>query len=70
MTRPKAARSGRAVAGQRRFVVQPMCWVVERTLGWLKDYRRLSKAYEELPASSEAMILNAMIHVTIRRLEE
>jgi putative transposase len=41
---------------------------VERTFGWLGRYRRLSKDYEELPATSEAMIYAAMIHLMVRRL--
>ncbi|HYZ61790.1 MAG TPA: transposase, partial [Acetobacteraceae bacterium] len=33
----------RRVAGTTGFVVQPRRWVVERTLGWLGRWRRLSK---------------------------
>jgi putative transposase len=54
--------------GQRGFVVQAKRWIVERTLGWLNQYRRLSKDYEELPVTSEAMIRIAMIHVMLKRL--
>jgi putative transposase len=50
------------------FVVQPKRWIVERTLGWLNRYRRLSKDYEYLPATSEAMIHVAMINLMVRRL--
>ena len=53
---------------QKGFVVLPRRWVVERTFGWLSRYRRLSKDYEFLPASSEAMIYLAMIHIMVRRL--
>ena len=51
------------------FQVIPKRWVVERTFGWLGRYRRLSKDYEALPGTSEAMIRMAMIHIMVRRLE-
>ena len=44
-------------------------WIVERTFAWLGRYRRLSKDYERQPASSEALIYVAMIHLMLRRLE-
>ena len=42
---------------------------MERTFGWLGRYRRLSKDYETLTETSEAMIRMAMIHIMVRRLE-
>jgi putative transposase len=51
------------------FTVLPRRWVVERTFGWFGRYRGLSKDYEELPESSEAMVLIAMIQVMLTRLE-
>ena len=50
------------------FKVLPHRWVVERTFGWLGRYRRLSKDYEQLPATEEAMIYLAMTHLMLRRL--
>jgi transposase len=38
------------------FHVLPRRWVVERTLGWLKQHRRLVRDYETLPQHSRAMI--------------
>jgi transposase len=54
---------------RKGFVVLPRRWVVERTLGWLSRYRRLSKDYEERPESEEAIILIAMINLMVHRLE-
>ncbi len=50
------------------FVVLPRRWVVERTFAWLGRYRRLSKDYEQLPETSEAMIYAAMVHLMLKRL--
>jgi putative transposase len=55
--------------GQAGFEVQPTRWVAERTLGWLNYSRRLSKDYEELPATSETLIRIAMIHMMLKRLD-
>jgi putative transposase len=38
------------------FKILPHRWIVERTFGWLSKYRRLSKDYECLTETSEAMI--------------
>lgn len=54
---------------RKGFVVLSRRWVVERTLGWLGRYRRLSRDYEERPASEEAIILIAMINLMVHRLE-
>jgi putative transposase len=51
-----------------RFAVVPRRWVVERTFAWLGRYRRLSKDYEYLPATSEAVIQLAVIQLLVRRL--
>ena len=50
------------------FVLLKKRWVVERTFGWWNWYRRLSKDYERLPESSEAMIYIAMTRLMLRRL--
>lgn len=53
---------------KKGFVVIPKRWVVERTFGWLGNYRRLSKDYEKRVISSEAMINIAMIDLMLKRL--
>lgn len=50
------------------FHIVPKRWIVERTFGWLGQYRRLSKEYEVLIETSEAFIYVAMVHVMMRRL--
>lgn len=50
------------------FEVLPKRWIVERTFGWIGRHRRMSKDYGMLPASSEAMILIAMINLMLHRL--
>ena len=52
-----------------KFIVLPKRWIVERTFAWFSKYRRLSKDYETLPASSEAVIHLAMINLMIHRLQ-
>jgi len=50
------------------FVVLPKRWIMERTFSWFGRYRRLSKDYETLTESSEAVIYLATTHLMIRRL--
>lgn len=47
----------------------PKRWVVERTFSWFESYRRLSKDYELLTDTSEAMIQLTMIRLMLRRLK-
>jgi len=54
---------------RRGFVLLPKRWMVERTFAWLGKSRRLSKDYEHLVESSEAMIRLAMIALMARRLQ-
>jgi putative transposase len=48
--------------------VLPRRWVVERTFAWLGQNRRLSKEYERLCTTSEAVIYTAMSRLMVRRL--
>ncbi len=50
------------------FKVLPRRWVVERTFSWIDQNRRMSKDYERLPESSEALIYLAMVRLMARRL--
>ena len=48
-----------------RFAVAPRRWVVERTFAWPGCYRRLSRDYQYLTATSEAVIQLAMIQLLL-----
>ena len=50
------------------YVVLPRRWVVERTIAWIDQQRRMSKDYERLCASGEALVYAAMIRLMARRL--
>lgn len=54
--------------GERRFIPLKSRWVVERTFAWLGRYRRLSRDYEHVTGSSEAVVKIAAIHHYLRRL--
>lgn len=54
--------------GTRGFTVLPRRWVIERTLGWIMNFRRLTRDYETLASSSTAMIHLAMVDLMTRRL--
>ncbi len=46
----------------------PWRWVVERTLSWLNNSRRLSKDYEITTDSAEAIVKISHIHTLLNRL--
>jgi len=48
--------------------VLPRRWVIERTFGWVSQSRRLSKDYERLCETSEALIYATMTRLMVRRL--
>ena len=53
---------------EKGFGLQARRWVVERTFAWLGNYRRLSRDYETLSASSEAFIYLASCDLITKRL--
>ena len=53
-----------------KFVVQPRRWVVERTIGWMSNFRALSKDYDTDARTGEANILLGSIFYLSRRLTE
>jgi len=54
--------------GAKGLVLLPRRWGVARTRAWLNQSRRLSKDYERLPQSSEAMIYLSMTRLMLRQL--
>jgi putative transposase len=52
----------------RAFQVLPRRWVVERSFAWIGHNRRMSKDYERLCASGEALVYAAMSRLMLRRL--
>jgi putative transposase len=50
-----------------KWAILPKRWVVERTFAWLGKFRRLSKDFEILPATSENMIRIAMLKITLAK---
>src|SRR5919202_158866 len=56
------------VAGKHGFAILPRRWVVERTFGWLRRHRRLSKDYERTAQTSEKLMQVATLSLVVRRL--
>ena len=50
------------------FRLEQKRWIVERTFAWLGRYRRLSKDYEYVPTTSEAMIYLRMTRLMLKRI--
>jgi hypothetical protein len=67
------AKEGKKVDWQRLmpprgFQVLPRRWVMERTFSWLDQNRRMSKDYERLCATGDALIYVAMTRLMVTRL--
>jgi transposase len=58
----------RSDAAPTGFTVQPKRWVVERSLGWLMQARRLARDYETNTSSSRALIFVQSVRIMLRRL--
>jgi len=54
----------------RGFSALPRRWVVERTFAWLCHNRRISKDYERLCSTGEALVYAAMTRLMVRRLAQ
>ncbi|KAF3363311.1 Transposase, IS5 family, OrfB [Chlamydiales bacterium STE3] len=74
---PRARRWVRVIEGQsidlskiidNGFKALPKRWIVERTFAWINRYRRLSKEYEYLPATSESWTYLSMIRLMLKRI--
>ena len=50
------------------FVVLPLRWIVERTLGWFGRCRRIAKDFENLTRTQLAFVKLAMIRLMARRI--
>jgi len=52
----------------RGFILLARRWVIERTFAWILRNRRMSRDYEFLAETTEALIYVAMIRLMVRRL--
>lgn len=51
-----------------KFEILPIRWIVERTFGWMNNFRRLSKHYEHTCNSAKTQIEIAMIKLMLKKL--
>jgi hypothetical protein len=56
------------VALPATFEPLPNRWIGERSLAWIGRYRRMSKDYERLPSTSEALVYLTSIRLLLARL--
>lgn len=62
------SKDGEKAPPLKGFVVLARRWVVERTIAWICRNRRLSKDYEGLPKTGEALVAMAMVYLMLKRL--
>jgi putative transposase len=55
-------------SGAPGFAVEPKRWIIECTFGWFGGWRRLSKEYERLTETSEAIVRLASLQLALSRL--
>jgi putative transposase len=60
-------QEGKFVTRPKQFERLPRRWGVERPIAWIGRYRRMSKDYERVPATSEAFIYLASIRLFLGR---
>ncbi len=53
---------------QKKFVVLPKRWIVERTLAWISRYRRLGKDFERFGKTVRSWIFLAMTRLMLKRI--
>lgn len=52
----------------KQFKILPIRWIVERTFGWMNNFRRLSKHYEHTIKSAVNQIYISLIQIMSKRL--
>lgn len=62
------SKNGEKALPNKGFVILPRRWVVERTFAWGGRNRRLSKDYEGLTTTGEALISMGMVYLMLKRL--
>jgi len=53
---------------KKKFQILPKRWVVERTFGWLRFYRRLNREYEHIVESATASVITADTFALMQKL--
>jgi putative transposase len=66
----KPKQSNIVVDRDKKFVVLPFRWIVERSLSWISKCRRLSKDYEHKTMSSVSFIYLANIRLMLNRISK
>lgn len=54
---------------EKGFIPQEGRWQVERTFGWLNNFRRLTRDYEKIPQSHATFMKIAFITIILNRLQ-